>query len=398
MEESEQRRERLKAMRMEASQTGVHNEIGNSVESHQLSNPLIETSAATPVQMNSYATPRFDYYTDPMSAFSANKRRSKVSNQNSPDYFTPPRPRNPETTPSLSHQFLANYSPDRRMYQARGPYLSAGPRNPEMTSSPVHQVQTNYSPDQRMYQARGPHHSSGPRNPEMTPSPAHQIQTNYLPDQRMYQAQGPYDSSTLYGSPIGMVSPFSPHQGAPGVWNGSTGTPSFYPQTNPLGVANISSPGFGGSPSLNSGQGRGHWFSNSPGSGSGYGGSPSSNLGRGRGRWSGNNMRPGLGRGGQRGLGSHGGVSAEFRPDLYYNQSMVEDPWKLLKPIVWRRENILNTPDSLRSVIPKSVGIKKARISEASNASSSQPSLAEYLAAAFNETVNDEASNDKPSL
>lgn len=88
MEESEKRRERLKAMRMEASQAGVEHVVGNSAVPHHLSNPLVETSPIPPLQNN--APRRFDYYTDPMAAFSADKRGSKVSNQNSQDYFTPP--------------------------------------------------------------------------------------------------------------------------------------------------------------------------------------------------------------------------------------------------------------------------------------------------------------------
>ncbi|KAL6983121.1 hypothetical protein U1Q18_016516 [Sarracenia purpurea var. burkii] len=388
MEESEKRKERLKAMRMEALQPEVDNKASNSLESHHLSNPLIETSPVPSSQMNSHTVPRFDYYTDPMSAFSGNKRRNKVSNQNSQDYFAPPRPRNAELTPSPAHHVQSNYSPDQRSYQAQGPYHSSGSINPEMTP-PAHWVQTNYSPDQRIYQARGPSHGSGPRNPEMTPSPAHGIQTNYSPNQIMHQARGPYHSPGPYGSPIGTVSPFGSHQGTPRVWNGSGGNSSYYPPSNSSAVGNFSSPGFGG-------PGRGCWFGNSPGSGSGRGGSPSSSSGRGRGRWSGNSTHPGLGWGGTRGFGSHNTVSAELRPDLFYDKSMVEDPWKLLKPVLWRRENILvrslNTP---RPGSLESGGIKKARILGTSSESGAEPSLAEYLAAAFSEAVDDGASNDE---
>lgn len=86
MEESEKRRERLKAMRMEAAQGDVNNDVKNFTESHGLSNPLIETSAT---HQESSAPQRFDYYTDPMSAFSGNKR-SKVSQNISQEHFTPP--------------------------------------------------------------------------------------------------------------------------------------------------------------------------------------------------------------------------------------------------------------------------------------------------------------------
>ncbi|KAF7138087.1 hypothetical protein RHSIM_Rhsim07G0212300 [Rhododendron simsii] len=400
MEESEKRRERLKAMRMEASQSGVEHVVGNSAVPHHLSNPLVETSPIPPLQNN--APRRFDYYTDPMAAFSADNRRSKVSNQNSQDYFTPPRPMNPEMTPSPVHQVQPNYSPDQRIYQPQGPYHSSGPMSPPL----AHQAQANYSPDQRMYQARGPYHSSGPMTPSpahqlptnytpdprmyqargpypnsgpMTASPAHQSQTNYSPDQRMYRARGPYQSSRPDGSPMGMVGPSGSHQG-------SSGASTYYHSANSPGIGNFSSPSFGGSPRFGG-----------PTSSLGFRGSPSSYSGRGRGRSS--------GRG--RGFGSHESVSAELRPDLYYNKSMVEDPWKLLTPVIWKRQNIsamsgnVSLVDYAKSAFPGSAGIKKPRISGGMNesSSSSQPSLAEYLAAAFNEAANDGAgNNDKPSL
>jgi hypothetical protein len=71
---------------------------------------------------------------------------------------------------------------------------------------------------------------------------------------------------------------------------------------------------------------------------------------------------------------------------------MLEDPWKFLKPVVWRSVSVyvnsLNTPDSSKSWITKSLSTKNPKVSEPSNKSSSQPSLAEYLAALFNEAVN----------
>lgn len=88
MEESEERRERLKAMRMEAAQTEVSGSVNTSTMAAHLSNPLVE--GCLPVQEDSCVTPRFDFYTDPMAAFSNNKRRSKVGNQIQQDYLTPP--------------------------------------------------------------------------------------------------------------------------------------------------------------------------------------------------------------------------------------------------------------------------------------------------------------------
>lgn len=271
--------------------------------------------------------------------------------------YSPYQPRGPyhssgPMTPPPAHQAQTNYSPDQRMYQARGPYHSSGP----MTPSPAHQLPTNYSSDPRMYQARGPYHNSGP----MTPSPAHQSQTNYSPDQRTYRARGPYQSSRSYGSPIGMVGPSGSHQG-------SSGASTYHHSPNSSGIGNFSSPSFGGSPRFGG-----------PTSSLGFRGSPSSYSGRGRGGRS-------SGRG--RGFSSHESVSAELRPDLYYNKSMVEDPWKLLTPVIWKIQNT-STVDYAKSAFPESAGTKKPRISGGINESStsSQPSLAEYLAAAFNES------------
>lgn len=84
MEESEKRRERLKAMRIEAAQGDGINDTTNFTESHGLSNPFIETSL---MHQQPCAPQRFDYYTDPMSAYSGNKR-SKVSQNISQEHFT----------------------------------------------------------------------------------------------------------------------------------------------------------------------------------------------------------------------------------------------------------------------------------------------------------------------
>nr|GMD88878.1 protein SICKLE-like [Ipomoea batatas] len=87
MEESEKRRERLKAMRQEAAQAGTQDEVENSMD---LANPLIESQAAQPGIAEPYSRPRFDFYTDPMAAYSADKRQSKHSPQVPQPYSTPP--------------------------------------------------------------------------------------------------------------------------------------------------------------------------------------------------------------------------------------------------------------------------------------------------------------------
>lgn len=88
MEESEKRRERLRAMRMEAAQVDVTNYIETSLPNH-LSNPLVESSATTVGQLAPCTAPRFDYYTNPMAAFSTSKKRGKIENQPVSDNYVP---------------------------------------------------------------------------------------------------------------------------------------------------------------------------------------------------------------------------------------------------------------------------------------------------------------------
>uniref|UniRef100_A0A7N0UX76 Uncharacterized protein n=1 Tax=Kalanchoe fedtschenkoi TaxID=63787 RepID=A0A7N0UX76_KALFE len=71
MDESERRRERLKAMRNEAARGEASPASQVSGFHVGLANPLTDGS---PSQEVSRSTPRFDYYTDPMASFSANRR------------------------------------------------------------------------------------------------------------------------------------------------------------------------------------------------------------------------------------------------------------------------------------------------------------------------------------
>lgn len=377
MEESAKRRERLIAMRAEASQAAVDNNAEHDSVSHGLSNPLIESSSALPGQVESIAPQRFDYYTDPMSAFSGNKRGSKASHQISLDYSTPPRPQNTEMTPPPARQAQNNFSSDQRIYQA-----------------PVYH---NSSPYRDATGIPGPF-GTQPRTPPSVWSSSDGTSSNYFPSNSPRGANFPSPSFGQGGSPN-----FNPGQGR-GPWfsnslgpgsgcggNSGQGRGHWFSNSPGPGSGRGSSPSFGpgGSPGFNSGPGRGNWFSNSLGPGSGSGGGSGLFSGGGRGRWA----SPGTGPSGGRGRGSYNNATAELRPDLYFSKSMVDDPWKLLKPVVWRRENIpsLRTLDSVKSWISKPVSSKKAKVAETSSTqASSQPSLAEYLAASFNEAVKDE--------
>lgn len=366
MEESEKRRERLRAMRLEAAQAEVSSNAESLSGPGSLSNPLLGNSETQPVQ-ESYSTPRFDFYTDPMSAFSANKKRGQHDNQITPDYFA--------------------HLKDSTSAMARPSLSLPGPRNPEITPSPSYPLQNSSSYDQRMYQARGPYNSTaayGSPRGLVSPLPPHQGTPEAWTGSRAmtnYYSSAPHS----HQSPKGMVGSFPMmHQGTPEAWNGSGGTANYNSPSNASGGGHLYSPGFGPvrSPNFNYRQGRPHWHGNSPRPGSGRGASPGPGSGRGRDHWYGTNS-------GGRGRGFHYRGSELER---FYHKSMDENPWEQLQPIIWKSRS-LKSPSSSNSWLPKSISMKKPRVSEASKQSSSQPSLAEYLAASFNEAVNDAPSS-----
>ncbi|KAL0351890.1 UNVERIFIED_CONTAM: protein SICKLE [Sesamum calycinum] len=324
MEESEKRRERLKAMRMEAARAGVNTDSESSgLPSRGLSNPLIEseTTSASPLQ---YTSPRFDYYTDPMAAFSGSRRNNTSHQVSQGHYNTPARPLYHGMTPTPVYQNAPPNPPGQRIFHPPGAQFSHGPfRSPMEANSPLGR----------------PHFSHGP-----------------------------------LGSPMKTNSPLSSPQGnPPGAWGGSGGALSYSSPPNLYRGSNFTRPDFGGdSPYVKYGQGRGQRYNSS----SHY------DSGRGRGQSTGRS----------RGRGSCGAVSAELRPDLYYSKGMMEDPWKNMTPVVWKG---VPATDSDKSWLPKSIQMKKAKVSsEGSQPSISQQSLAEYLAATFNDS-NDEAVDEE---
>ncbi|KAG8377754.1 hypothetical protein BUALT_Bualt08G0065900 [Buddleja alternifolia] len=336
MEESEKRRERLKAMRMEANLPGVNIDLESSeVAPRGLSNPLIESETASTTQ---YTSPRFDYYTDPMSAFSGSRRNN--------------------TAPQVSH---GQYNTPRSMY-------------PGPTPSPPYQNPPINSPGPRTFQVPPPHYNQSPplgRPPGNPPS---------------HWGGPPGNPPSHWGGPPG--NPPSHRGGPPGNrpshWGGPRGGPhgafNYNSPPNLSRDGNFTNPGFvqGNSSYVNYGRGRG---------GQRYNNNSYNDSGRGRGRSFGNSMIPGRGPTGRRESGPRESVSAEFRPDLYYKKEMLEDPWKGMTPVVWKGAK---APDSEKNWLPKSISTKKAKVSSegSSQGSISQPSLAEYLAA-LNEPVDD---------
>lgn len=118
---------------------------------------------------------------------------------------------------------------------------------------------------------------------------------------------------------------------------------------------------------------RGSPHSHSGGRGWQYrGGSPSPGWSGGRGR--GGYHRKGYGLGRQ-------------QLDGFYVKSMVKDPWRKLKPVIG---NILVPLSGPQSWLPKSISAKKVKVDETVVDIKPKQNLAEFLALAFEETINDE--------
>lgn len=84
MEDSEQRKKRLKEMRLQADRAQDSGGEGSGTPS-VLANPLAEDSSTV---LSADTAPRFNYYTDPMNAFS--DKRSPVHVR--PEHLPPPPP------------------------------------------------------------------------------------------------------------------------------------------------------------------------------------------------------------------------------------------------------------------------------------------------------------------
>ncbi|KAJ0970989.1 hypothetical protein J5N97_018948 [Dioscorea zingiberensis] len=111
-ESSEKRRERLRAMRMGAEGAAAPSP---SPPLPHLSNPLLGPPPfASPAIDSSPPSSRFDYYTDPMSAFSGSKRKGPFPRYNSGVSSSPisrPPPPSPSSGGPGNYQMAAPHSP-----------------------------------------------------------------------------------------------------------------------------------------------------------------------------------------------------------------------------------------------------------------------------------------------
>lgn len=185
------------------------------------------------------------------------------------------------------------------------------------------------------------------------------------------------------------------------VWNGPRGPPQYNFPFRPSGGGIYPSPRFESPscPSFNSAPVMNHWPNQNPNPAPAYMNNPHFSQGRGRGFWNNNTRSPDSGRGRGRGSSSHGRWSNEDRghvPNRFYKMSMVEDPWKFLKPIIWNStyssySNTAYTPENSKPWIPsKSTSTKQEESPAVFSKVSSGPSLAEYLASALNEASSTE--------
>ncbi|CAN1185350.1 Protein SICKLE [Linum perenne] len=325
-ENSESRSDRLKAMRAVAADASGGLPTFDATPG-LLANPMLDRPSEAETTPGG---PRFDFYTDPMAAFSSTRNR----NPPTPPNFIPPGP--PAWLP---------------------PSPSPGPRNP--TSAPPY-MQGHQPVNQGMYQANGPYGGVAP-----------------------YGSQGgirraPYPQAWSEFADPAANHGYHPRGGMTGPSPRHQGTPNY---------------GAARSPSVNHGQGNPTWVGNTHRPNSGYGGHQFPSSGRGQGHWHGGNRSPGFGRGSGsgrgRGFNNHGSTSSGKQdPRQFYDASMMEDPWESLKPTEWKGI----TGGSSESWMPRSIGSKRPRGSSVPSfrQENSGQSLASYLASSFNEASNAE--------
>ncbi|XP_074573273.1 protein SICKLE-like [Curcuma longa] len=324
MEESAKRKEKLQAMRLEAARAVAPHQPSHSssFSTGQLPSPSpsllpLPRFADPPELETPPPAPRFDFYTDPTSAFSDSKR---MRGADASGGFSPFAPRRPTPPPSPSF-----------------PY---GMRNTYVDSSypAYHQM---------------PHSS----------------------ESSSFRTPSRVSHNSSWRSPIQSQSPLSGHQGSPvtglASWNTSGGSSGHGFQAHPSGS-------FVGSPHFSPG---GNQLSNARTS------SPYSNFGRGRGgQYSGGSGSRAIGGRGQR---FNGRVSTRDDIASYFRKSMLEDPWRDMEPVVG---DILEPMSGPGYWLPESVSGKKIKMPETEirHKLDSKSSLAEFLAASLEETINDD--------
>ncbi|KAM0935236.1 putative protein SICKLE [Dioscorea sansibarensis] len=221
-ETSEMRRQRLRALRMDADGASAPSP---SSPLPRLFNPLLHGPPfSSPGIDSTPPSSRFDYYTDPMSAFSGSKRKGAFPQHNT-GFSSSPVSRPPPPSPS-----------------------SAGPRSFQMAAShtPAQQFQVNQSPNQNSQMHYPPH----------------------IPIQQFHVNQSPNQSSQMHCPPAGswrhpgqFGAPCSGYRGSPGS-SGPWGPP--YNSRGRFTSPTFGSSGRGRNPMGYSGRGSFHSNHESP--------------------------------------------------------------------------------------------------------------------------------------
>lgn len=203
-----------------------------------------------------------------------------------------------------------------------------------------------------------------------------------------------YEADNLHTEPRGMSHISPSHRGSPVAWNNNFRPPPVnhlrpphvvpYPFPFSQEIPGMGNNRFGG---------RGSYNNTAP---------QFSHYGRQNSNWVGNTY-PGSGRGRSRGRGMNtsfgrdgGRRPMELGAERFYSNSMTEDPWKYLKPVLWKSCSDGSSSNSTgQAWLPNSIAPKKPAMIAVS---SDEPrnngqSLAEYLAASLDEATCNESSN-----
>ncbi|XP_019056394.1 PREDICTED: uncharacterized protein LOC104799788 [Tarenaya hassleriana] len=264
MEDSAKRRELLQAMRAEFAQTDASAET--STDTGHLSNPLAETPGTFLIQETSYQTQGFDFYKDPISAFSSKKRNKNNGRTELVSQF-------PLSIPGSLGNSHVSFQAGHYVYDSGNPHI--GPRGMAHPSPLYHGTP----------QLEGWNNFKSPT-------------CNFRPFQ----------------SPRPVAGPFPSYQGNPDPRDRFGGRGNFNRPLNPDYAPPFS-----------------NYVRQNPYSGG------RTVHGWGRGRGGGRNMKTGFCRNeGRQQKYDHVAYQAAG-PERFYNNSMAEDPWKHLKPVLWKR-------------------------------------------------------------
>ncbi|MCO5561873.1 hypothetical protein L7F22_015498, partial [Adiantum nelumboides] len=354
-ESSERRRERLRAMREEASlaDDGEGSSVAEPPGTPDL--PLLQDSQ----QPSAAPSPRFEFYTDPLAAFSGSQRNKK--SRSSVGSVTPPEP---SPSPLRQPSFAPPHPPGTGFSTPNATFLAPNTKpSPNLTPpgsfSPAKHG-SNHQPSARMLTTPGlfntlhaysPHHPvpSGNTYPNLTP-------------------------------PGSINAPISSNLGSSA--GGLRFAPFTYSGTAPHANSPASSHYKGrGSPSAPDNRVQSHGSQRSWGS---FKQSP------------GSSSRGTPGKSGARGFHRlQGSYSDSVTSESFAKRSMLEDPWKHLLPVPFD-SSVASRLDSCsasssRDWLPKSIGgMEKSPSLKVVSVLASGPSLAESLAASFADAVTGE--------